>query len=151
MLRAIPTHICARRFSIRDGDQEVAELSIGWFSETGTATAEGRAMQLRREHVAGGAFELEVGGTLIAKAYKPSLFRNRFELDFGNVRIILERESLLGFAFVIRRGRDVLGRIERPNVFTREAEIDLPDEWPIPLKLFVIWLVLIIWRRLNSA
>jgi hypothetical protein len=32
-------------------------------------------------------------------------------------------------------------------VWTREATADLPRDWPMPIKAFVIWLVIVLWKR----
>jgi hypothetical protein len=32
-------------------------------------------------------------------------------------------------------------------VWTRRAAADLPPDWPVPIKAFIIWLVIILWKR----
>lgn len=151
MLRALPLHVFSNTFSVRDGDREIARLSMGWLSDKGSSTVDDRKIRLRRERLFSGAFELELDGIVIAKAYKPSIFRNRFDIELENVRLQLERESVFSRSFVVRKGADILGRIDPVSIFTRKARIDLPDEWPTALQLFVFWLVLIIWKRMNST
>lgn len=149
MLRAVPIRPFSHSFSVLDGDRDVAMLKTGWFSDTGSATIDGRALRLGRENAFSGAFKLELDGAVVAKAYKRSALRNCFEIELEQTHVLLEREGLLGRSFVVRRGEEVLGRIDPESVFTREARIDLPDEWPTALQLFVFWLVLIIWKRMK--
>ena len=150
MLRARPVRFLSKKYSVRDGDREIATVSVEWFSDRGTATADGRTMHLDRESIFGGPFTLEHEGVVLAKAYKPSAFRNRFEVEIDKARVELKREGLLTRSFIVRRGKEVLGRIDAESLFTRRARIDLPDDWPLPFQLFIFWLVLIVWKRMSK-
>ena len=151
MLFAKPVHIASRSFEVRDADRPIGRLRIGWFLNDGSITLRGQELRLRRRGVFGGPFEMKSAGNVIATAVKPSVFRNRFEIEFGKTKILLEREGLARRSFKVRRGEEVLGRISPANALSRKAVIDLPSDWPPALQLFMFWLVLIIWKRLNST
>ncbi len=151
MLRAAPVRPFSNKFSVHDGSEEVATLKIGWFSDNGFATVDGKDVRLSRERFFSGAFRLEIDGVVLARARKPSIFRNRFEVEIENARVHLDRESVISRSFVLRGGGETLGRIDPEFAFTRKARIDLPDDWPTALQLFVFWLVLIIWKRMNHT
>lgn len=151
MLRAKPIRLFSNTFSVHDDGRDVARVRIGWFSDNGAVTIDGREMKLSREHTFLGAFEFEHEGVIVARAYKPSVLRNRFEVEIDDRRVHLERESLISRSFVVRCSERLLGRIDPEGMLTRKARIDLPDDWPTELQLFVFWLVLIIWKRMNST
>jgi hypothetical protein len=44
-----------------------------------------------------------------------------------------------------------LGLIEPQGLLTRKAAISLPDTIPLPIQIFVIWLVLVSWKRESDA
>lgn len=151
MLLAKPSHIASRTFEIRDADRQIGRLCIGWFLDDGSITLRGQELRLRRRGLFSGSFEVASAGNVIATATKPSALRNRFEIEFGKVNVVLERAGLVSRSFLIRRGNAVLGRISPAHALSRRAAIDLPRDWPPALQLFLFWLVLIIWKRLNSA
>lgn len=153
MLHAKPIRIFSSTFSIREGesDVEVARLRMRWWSEKGTVLVEGHELQLRREGVFSGAFLVASGDAVIAKAHKPSAFQNRFLIDVDDVQVELRRAGVATRTFELLRGDEVIGTVERGSLFTRSARIHISDSWPVPLQVFVLWLVLIIWRRMNRA
>lgn len=151
MLFANPIHIASRTFEVRNVDRSIGRLSIGWFLDDGSITLAGQELRLRRQGLYAGRFELKSAGNVIATAVKPSFFRNRFEIEFGKTSVVLERVGLGSRSFLVRRGPEVLGRISPAHALSRKAIIDLPSDWPPALQLFMFWLVLIIWKRLNSA
>jgi len=36
-------------------------------------------------------------------------------------------------------------------MFTRKATVDLPDELLLPIKVFLLWLTVILWKRESDA
>ena len=40
---------------------------------------------------------------------------------------------------------------ETEGLFTRRAEARLPDELPLPVKAFILWLVIILWERESDS
>ena len=92
-------------------------------------------------------FFLRQRDRLLARAEKPSLWRNRFEVDYEGKIYVLEKASIFGRSFVIRSSESTIGSIRPLGLFTRKSEIELPSGWPLPVRLFFFWLVLIIWHR----
>jgi hypothetical protein len=44
-------------------------------------------------------------------------------------------------------GERQIGSISPESVWTRRSAADLPSDWPVPIKSFVIWLVILLWKR----
>lgn len=112
---------------------------------------EGQPYKLYREGLMSGAFVLEREGRTVVRAIKASAFRSQFDLELESHRCSLTRSSLFGRSFSVLQGGAVIGSIRPAGVFTRRAIVDLPRDWPIPVQVFVFWLVLVIWSRDRSA
>ena len=44
-----------------------------------------------------------------------------------------------------------VGTIRRETWTSRKARVELPDELPLPVRVFVLWLVLLMWKRESDA
>lgn len=98
-----------------------------------------------------GAFFLARGEEAIVKAEKPSAFRSEFEIQMGDQTIVLMQPSVWKTAYELRMGDAVIGRIDKAGRLSRKATIELPADWPLPLQLFVFWLVQLMWNRGDAA
>ena len=45
------------------------------------------------------------------------------------------------------KGDKVVGALSPRGLFTRRAAIDLPETMPLSVRVFIIWLAVIIWKR----
>jgi len=48
-------------------------------------------------------------------------------------------------------GSRQIGSLAPNSVFARRAAVDLSDEWPLPVRVFIIWLTAILWAFVASA
>jgi hypothetical protein len=126
-------------------------LSPRGFREGCFFKLDGDRYELKRQHWSGGAFLLECNGSVLLRAHKPSAFKRSFELKNGRERFTVAAESMWSRAYVLRQGSRVVGRIERPSWWSRRAEADLPEDLPLVFRVFVVSLVLLMWRREHSA
>lgn len=151
MLEAKPNGIFSRDFSIEAAGQRIALLDVAFWKEAGEISIEGRPYKLYREGLMHGAFVLESQGQVVARALKPSAFFSHFDLEMGDRRYSLKRNSAFGRAFTILQGDTVVGSVRPAGVFSRRAVVELPVDWPVPVQVFVFWLVLVIWKRDESG
>jgi hypothetical protein len=98
-----------------------------------------------------GDFFIQRGGQTLARAAKPSAFTNRFVVTFRERSYTLERKSIWGRTFVLLDGDREIGSVTPRSMWTRRATIDLPSDWPLPIRAFVIWLAIIVWKRDANA
>jgi hypothetical protein len=54
-------------------------------------------------------------------------------------------------AFDLFDGEKQIGSIYPLGIFTRRSNIDLPDDWPLAIRVFLFWLAFIIWKRQHQA
>jgi hypothetical protein len=151
MLEAIPTNIFASNFRLQQNDNLLGEVEASiWRDRAVLEIGEG-TYRLYREGQFSGDFVLEHNGNVVARARKPSLFRNRFEVELPNQLLELRKLGPLSRRFGLFDGERQLGSVYPLGIFTRRSNIDLPSDWPLPIRVFVFWLAFIIWKRQNAA
>lgn len=147
MLTATPAHVLSSTFVLDDDGAERGRLRTSAVREKGVLEVDGTAYRLYRTGCFSGAFVLERDGQRLAEADKPSALRNRFVVTFGGTRVELRRDAVVRRAFSVWDDGRRLGGVVPRHAFTRTADVDLPADWPLPLRAFVLWLVLVIWTR----
>jgi len=65
--------------------------------------------------------------------------------------MVLEATSPWRRPFELKEDDEVIGRIAPRSVFRREVEVDLPEDLPLEIRLFLVFLTLILWRRSDNA
>jgi hypothetical protein len=147
MLSAIPRGLFSWGFSILEDDAEVAGLDVAWMRERGTLDIMGAEFTLYRQGWLSGSFLLEGDGVVFAEADKPNAFTRRFEVTHGHRTLSLVAQSPFTRAFSVYDGDRQIGSICPDHCFTRKTTIDLPDDIALPVKAFLFWLVVLMWRR----
>jgi hypothetical protein len=147
-LRVIPRSLFSWSFSLREGDVEVADLAMALMRERGKLVlTNGSEYNLYRQGWLSGPFLLEGDGAIIAQAEKPNPFTRRFEATIGRRRLCLAAQSPLTRAFGVYDDDIPIGGVWPDHCFTRRTTIDLPDDMPLPVKSFLFWLAVLMWRR----
>ncbi len=60
----------------------------------------------------------------------------------------MKKESAWRSAFVLsRNGVGLVGSVRRKGLFERERTVDLPEELPLEVRVFAVWLVVVLWKR----
>ncbi|OPY04941.1 MAG: hypothetical protein A4E61_00504 [Syntrophorhabdus sp. PtaB.Bin184] len=148
MLRAEPKGWFSWKFTIFDDDDEpIAAIDIGWMRETGELKLGGRIYRLFREGFFGGAFILEENGVELARAEKPSSLFRSFTVTNNGKEYGLRAASPVERMFILSENGRELGTVRPEHAFTRKAVIDLPAEIDLPVRIFMVWLVLVLWKR----
>jgi hypothetical protein len=151
VLQIVPTHWYSWDFTVTDESRPVADIATSWWGEKGALTIEGTTYRVYREALMSGAFVLEHAGSVLARAEKPSVFRREFLIRHAGREYTLCRESLFRRAFVLLDGSRQVGSLAPKGTFTREAAADLPHDLPLPVRMFIVWLTVISWRREQSS
>ena len=151
MLEAIPTNIFSSTFRVEQNNKLVGEVAASiWRDKARLELADG-TYELYREGQFSGDFVLEHNGKMVARATKPSVFQNRFEVELPKQRLVLRKLSALNRRFGLFDGEKQVGSIYPLGIFTRRSNIDLPGDWPLPIRVFLFWLAFVIWKRQNAA
>jgi hypothetical protein len=134
-------------FTLTSGDRTVALLDLSAWRERGEIMIGDVTHRVFREHAMSGDFIIESGGRELARATKPSAFRNLFIVHYGGRDYTLRKRSIWQRGFVLMDGEREIGSVAPESIWTRRAAADLPSDWPAPIKAFVSWLVVILWKR----
>ena len=79
-------------------------------------------------------------------------FLHSFHVEYPGKSYTLKKESLIGRSFVVLLENDILaGSIQPEGSLTRKVAAGLPDDMPMPVKVFILWLAILLWRREANA
>lgn len=147
MLTVIPKFF-SWTFSVMDGPGPVA-LSVdrSWWSDKGELTIHGVTYTARRDGVMSRTFVLESASGVVARATRPSMLRRSFIVEHAGHQYTLRAASTFRREFVLFDGSTRVGSIKPQGMFTRRAEADLPSTLPLILRVFIIWLTVMHWKR----
>lgn len=152
VLHAKPQGLFSLVTLLKQNGEEVAAINLKVLREAGTLSVADRSYSMEREGRLSGDFILKDGaGTVIVRANKPSIWKNRYVVTFGNLKFELAKTSAWKQGFSLLWNGDSLGTIHRPRWYSREAEIALPDSLPLEVRAFVFWLVMVQWNREAGA
>ena len=151
MLHAFPKRWSSWDFTVQDETGHiVGEVALSSWRERGTVRCEGAEHHVFREGAHRGSFVLEGAGQPL-RAVKPSAFRNLFEVEFGSEQYVLSpRSAFRRDRLLYYDGREI-GFIVAEGPLSRRARIELPDDLPLVLTLFLVWLTLLQWKREADA
>lgn len=150
-LRIVPTHWYSWDVTVTDESRPVADIATSWWREKGELTIGDTTYRVYREAPMSGAFVLEHAGCVLARAEKPSVFRRTFVIRHAGREYTLRRESMFRRAFVLLDGSRQIGSLAPNGAFTRKAAADLPRDLPLPVRMFIVWLTVISWRREQNS
>jgi hypothetical protein len=151
MLEAVPTSIFSHNFWLQQENAVLGEINTSLWREKAQLELQEGTYLLYREGYFSGDFVLEHNGIVIARASKPSALYNTFEVELPNRRLVLRRLSVWSRPFGLFDGEQQIGSIYPLGAFTRRTNIDLPSDWPLPIRVFLFWLVFVIWKRQSQA
>ena len=146
-LKAIPKAWWSWTFKVLDDANQVGEIRFARLREAGELQLSGTTYRVYREGYFSGLFILERNGEAIAYAGKPSALARSFNVWHAGKNFTLEAESIFRRKFVLREAGSTIGSIAPERACYRQARIDLPIKLPLPLRLFMLWLTLLMWKR----
>jgi hypothetical protein len=151
MLTITRTQWFSWTFAVADGARHVGDVACGRWGARGVLAVDGVTFTARREARFSGDYLLVQGATTVARATRVGLVRQAFDLRHDGEHYVLARRGFFDRSFVLRRGDREIGVISRTALFSRDASADLPVDLPLPVRFFVIWLVVSEWKRAARA
>jgi hypothetical protein len=148
MLSATPRGWFSWDYAVSRNSDHLADIDISCWREKGTLTVEGQRYGVYRERPLSGKFILESNGTILASAEKPSSLRRRLLIeDAAGRQYELKPRDMFTRTFQLHAGAAVVGSLSASGLFSRRMNVDLPETLPLPLRVFVMWLTVILWKR----
>jgi hypothetical protein len=151
MLTARPKNWFSWDYTVALGNQHVADIDVSWWREKGTLAVAGQRYEVHRERPLMGKFILGMNGTVVATAEKPSSLTRRFIIEHDSRRYELKPRNWLSRTFQLHEGSSVVGSLSAPGLLSRRMNVDLPETLPLPVRVFVMWLTVILWKRETEA
>jgi len=151
MLTVQRTRFWSNTYAIRDGRREVTEVNVRWTREAGSFVLDGTTFEVGRAGWASGDFFLSRDGERLASADKASAFRRRFVIDVDGESFELAAASIWARTYELRRGTRRVGSIRRTSLWANRADVDLPETLPMEVRVFITWLVLVMWKRSDDS
>jgi len=151
MLRAVPNGWLSWNFTIYEDNKAIAKIDLAWLREAGELNLDGSNYKVYREGLVSGSFIIEKEGMVLARAEKPSALIRSYKVNYNNKSYVLEAVSALLREFVLREGGQAIGSVRPEGAFTKKAIIDLPADIEMPVRIFMVWLILILWKRDEAA
>jgi hypothetical protein len=151
MLTLVPESWFSWDFSVIDDSGDVVLIDRHWFRENASFSVNGRSFDVRRTSLVRGTFALEHAGVTVAEARKPSSFRRAFDITTGADHYRLEAANVFGRAFVLSHDGIPVGGVRPTSFIGRTATAQFPEQLPPEIQLFIVFLVLILWKRAADA
>jgi hypothetical protein len=145
-MTVVPKRWYSWDFSVTSGDRILAVLDLSSWRERAEIRIGDVTHRVYREGMMGD-FIIEAGGRQLARATKPSAFRDTMIVHVGGKDYTLQKPSLWRRAFTLMDGDRQIGSIAPESLWTYRSAADLPTDWPVPIKSFVIWLAIMLWKR----
>ena len=153
-LDLIPHSWWSWNFDVVREESAIAQIGISCWRENGTVDVAGTAYQVRRTSLLKGTYILEsTDNVRIAQAVRPSLGRRSFAIQYGmpSGSCTLQAASFCTRRLVLRDDSHEMGTITPAGSFTRQAQAELPDQMPLAVQVFVLWLAVLLWKRESDA
>lgn len=150
-LQANPHSFFSWDFTVLRAGATIAEVDMAWVRERAEFEVADRTYHVHRESLTQGIFVLRSADQVLARARKVSPFSRAFEIEYQGRKLRLRAASVLRREFELLENDARIGRIGPTSWVGRKAVIDLPDEIPIPVQVFLFWLVAVLWRRAAGA
>ena len=145
-LELIPQSWLSWNFNVLQDGRSVAEIDISRWREKGVLQVDGSNYDVYREGFMRGAFILELNGTRIGAAEKPSALARLFNVEHAG-RSWKWEGRVFRRSFVLEENSRAVGSLTPVAMVTRKATAELPDDMPLPVRIFMIWLALLMWKR----
>lgn len=150
MLKAVPIGWCSWSFRVEDESGPCAHIDMAWVRESAELDIDAVRYRVTKTAPFGGGFEMTQDGQVVASAGKRMMVRT-FDVQADERHFELSALSMFGRSFGLYENGQLIGTMSPLSMWGRTAEVSFPDDVPRNVQVFLIWLVLILWRRAASS
>lgn len=138
------------KFDVMEGETLIAQLEMSSWRERAEIVLGDGAFELYRDGMTG-PFVLEANGVIYASAMKESVLRNSFVVELADRTFQLRKTSAFSRTFVLLEDGTEVGRMNPVKALSRNAHASFPEEIPLGVQVFLVWLILIVWKRASDS
>lgn len=146
MLDILPRSAFSWNFDVVEDGTLIAQLEMSSWRERGEVVLNEGTFALYRDGMRG-PFLLEHSGTIYATAIKESVLRNSFVVELADRTYQFKKTSTFRRAFALIQDGVEVGWMNPVKAISRKAQATFPEDLPLGVHIFLIWLALIIWKR----
>lgn len=150
-LEAVPKGWLSGGLVVESKGQPVADISGKWWPNTAVITIDDVRFDVSCKGFLHWTYELRTEDVLVASATSRGWFRTVFDIRHGEEEYELSFASGWGSVFQLKSGSRHLGELSMKKWFSQRVQIDLDPMLPLPLRLFVLWVAVSIWRAQAAA
>ena len=152
MLEAIPQRWHSNDFDVYDRTGgRVGAVDLSEWSENAKLDVGGASYEMTHESASPDFVLSGADGAQILVAKKPSTWKDRLFFEYGGYRYELRPESAWRRDFVLsREGVGEVGSLRAGGGLSGKWTAELPEELSAEVKLFVMWLVMLLWQRAQT-
>lgn len=151
MLTAEPLGLSSN-YEVRDEDgHRVGDVRLSTWFARGEIRAGEAAYRVRRDAAFFGGIALFGPDGVAAHAVPLRAFSRAFSVRFGDRSFVLRSPAAWFREVRLLEHDQVIGTAVPEGVWSGRAQFDLPKALPIELRLFVVWLSLLAWRRVGGS
>jgi hypothetical protein len=143
---AIPKGFFSWGYDLYLRDVPLVSFDVSWLREKGAFVWDGTHYELFRETPLLGDFVIQEDNAVLARAAKSTLIR-QFAITAGERTFVLKGANPFTRRFVLMENDLVAGEFCPNHPFTRKSIAEFPDDLPVPVCVFLFWLVVLMWRR----
>jgi hypothetical protein len=147
MLTASPRSWFSWNFTLAKDGESLADIDLSSWREKGALTVANSSYRVHREGLFSGAFVLESNGTVAARAHKPSAWTRRLVIEVDGAQFELRPRSAFTRGFQLFKGERIVGNLSPASWLNRKLDVELPEDLPLLIKAFVVWLTVLLWKR----
>ncbi len=133
-------------FHISQNGGVVATICGSIWSERAALWAPGCECEAYSTGILRNTFVLVSDGKQLAQAVRAGCFSRTFTVQHEKTTYDLQPEHWWNGAFLVLEAGREIGVVKPQGAFSRKSSVCFPDDWPMHLQLFVIWLVTMQWR-----
>ena len=149
-MRAKPKRLFSNDWILTCDDGQEVLLDLLTWREGAEFSLLGETYSLEKMGAFSRDFQLRCGGSVVAVARNRRGFRTHIDVEWAGRHLVLEKLSAFRRGFQLTEEERAVGTL-RPQGFSRTTDIDLPEEFPLILRLFLLWLVVLMWNREGAA
>ena len=144
MMKVIPK-AWSYTFSVIDDSKPVAQaVNLSWWRDKGELRIQDKVYTARREK---SSYVLESASGILARTERPRRWHRELVIEHSGHRYTLRAESPFQRGFQVLEGPLKIGSISPDGLFTRKASVDVPKRFPLCLQVYIIWLVMMLWKN----
>ncbi|MGH8907961.1 MAG: hypothetical protein ACRD0K_15955 [Egibacteraceae bacterium] len=150
-MQAVPTSVFSSRYIVSEDGATVADVQHASLRERATVRIGDRSLELTRLGLVRGSLVLMEHGVEIAQAERAGAMSRVWHLRSASGSCDLTKPSWWSRAYELRSEGRTVGSIQPEGFLRRGAIADLPSGMAIEFRVFVLVVVLTLWRREDSA